>query len=62
MAWAFDKIRADADAFVRDAEFADEAVVIQAGMVDAAVEAIRDHLIGQGDLRSRAIADGLIQD
>ena len=62
LAWAFDKIRADADAFVRDAEFADEAVGIQAGMVDAAVEAIRDHLIGQGDLRSRAIADGLIQD
>ena len=62
LAWSFGKIRADADAFVRDAEFADEAVGIQAGMVDAAVEAIRDHLVGQGDLRSRAIADGLIRD
>ena len=61
VAWAFAKIRDDAADLVRAAEFTDEAEGVQAEMVAAAVETLSAHLAGQGDLRSKAIADNLIQ-
>ena len=61
MKWAFSKIRDDAADLVRAAEFTDEAEGVQADMVASAVEALSVHLAGQGDLRSKAVADNLIQ-
>ena len=61
VAWAFAKIRDDAADLVRAAEFTDAAEGVQSEMVAAAVEALSSHLAGQGDLRSKAIADNLIQ-
>lgn len=61
VAWAFGKIRDDAADLVRAADYTDEADGVQPEMVAAAVESLSAHLAGQGDLRSKAIADNLIQ-
>ena len=61
VAWAFGKIRDDAAELVRAAEFGDEADGIHPELVAAAVETLSAHLVGQGDLRGKAIADNLIQ-
>ena len=61
VAWAFAKIRDDAADLVRAAEFTDAAEGVQSEMVAAAVDTLSAHLAGQGDLRSKAIADNLIQ-
>ena len=61
LAWAFNKIRTDADALVRAAEFTDEAEGIRDDMIATAVNTIQTHLTNQGDLRAKAIADKLIE-
>ncbi len=61
VAWAFRKIRDDAADLVRACDYADEAEAVQPEMVAAAVDALSAHLVGQGDLRGKAVADNLIQ-
>ena len=59
--WAFQHIRDNAAELVRAAEFEAEAEGIQPAMVSSALEVLRTHLTGQGNLRGKAIADKLIQ-
>ena len=59
--WALAQIRENGQQLLADAGFPDEASSLDQEMVGAASEAVIAHLEGEGDLRPRAIEQGLIE-
>ena len=58
--WALDQIKENGQQLLAEAGFPDEAKSLDPEMVGAATEAIVAHLEAEGDARSRAIDQGLI--
>ena len=58
--WALAQIRENGQQLLADAGFPDEASSLDQEMVGAASEAVIAHLEEEGDLRPRAIEQGLI--
>jgi len=61
ISWSLTKIREKSQQLLEEAEYPAEAKSIDPEMVRTATESIEAHLEKQGDLRSQAIAQGLIE-
>ena len=62
VSWSLAQIREQGQQLLGEAGYPDEAASLNENMVGAATEAIMAHLEKEGDLRSRAIEQGLIAD
>jgi hypothetical protein len=60
LAWSLAQVRQQISALLAEAGYPDEAASLDQEMVGAAVEAIVAHLEKEGDLRSKAIEQGLL--
>ena len=60
--WCLAKIREEGQQLLGEAGYPDEAASLDGEMIGAATKAIMAHLEKEGDLRSRAIEQGLIAD
>jgi hypothetical protein len=60
ISWSLSQIREQGRQLLREAGYPDEAASLDEEMVRAATEAIMVHLEKEGDLRSKAIEQGLI--
>ena len=60
--WSLAQIRENGQQLLADAGFPDEAGLLDQEMVGAVSEAVIAHLQAEGDVRSRAIEQGLIAD
>ena len=60
ISWSLSQIREQGRQLLREAGYPDEAASLDEEMVKAATEAIMVHLEKEGDLRSKAIEQGLI--
>ena len=60
ISWSLAQIRETGQQLLAEAGYPDEAASLDQEMVGAATEAIMAHLESEGDLRSRAIEQGLI--
>lgn len=58
--WALSQIRDNAQELLEFAEHGDAAKLLDAAMVEKAVDGIRAHLKGNSELRGQAIAEKLI--
>lgn len=58
--FAFKQMQQNAKSLLTEAEYGDAAEMLDPSMVDNAINAIRSHLLSQGDLRGKAIAEKLI--
>ena len=62
LAWSLEQLREQVQQMLGEAGFPEEAAVLDEEMVGAATKAIAAHLEQEGDLRSKAIEQGLIAD
>jgi len=60
LAWSLAHIREHGQQLLAEAGYPAEAAALDPAMLEAAVEAVMAHLAKEGDLRSRAIAQGLL--
>ena len=60
LSWSLAHIREQGQQLLAEAGYPAEAAALDHAMVEAALEAVTVHLAKEGDLRSRAIAQGLI--
>ena len=60
ISWSLEHIRENGRQLLEDAEYVTEARSLDPEMVRAATEAIQAHLEHEGDLRSKAIRQGLL--
>ena len=60
ISWSLAQIREQGQQLLEEAGYSDETASLDEEMVGAATEAVRAHLEQEGDLRSRAIEQGLI--
>ena len=60
LSWSLTHIREQGQQLLAEAGYPAEAAALDHAMVEAALEAVTVHLAKEGDLRSRAIAQGLI--
>ena len=60
--WSLAQFRAHGSQFLAEAGYPEQAAALDPELVDSALDAIVAHLDQEGDLRTRAIAQGLIED
>ena len=60
ISWSLDVIREQGQQLLKDAGYPDEAASLDKELVAAATEAIMPHLESEGDLRSKAVKEGLV--
>ena len=58
--WSLEQLRTQAQALLEEAGHADAAAALDPAMLAAAVDAVRPHVEQEGDLRTRAIAEGVL--
>ena len=58
--WSLAQVRECAAELLTEAEYGEAAESLDTGLVQSAVDAIRSHLEGQGDLRGYAVSAGII--
>jgi hypothetical protein len=60
LAWSVEHLRAHAQELLADAGYSTEAVSLDPALLAAALDAVRAHVEKEGDLRTSAIAQGLL--
>jgi hypothetical protein len=60
LAWSLGHLRAHAQELLADAGYPTEAAVLDPALLASALDAVQAHLDKEGDLRSHAIAQGLL--
>jgi hypothetical protein len=60
LAWSFAHLRAHAQELLADAGYPTEAAGLDPALLAAALDAVQAHVAKEGDLRSHAIAQGLL--
>jgi hypothetical protein len=58
--WSLEQLRTNAGELLAEAGHPDAAAALDPALLDAAVDALKAHVEQEGDLRSRAIAQGVL--